>query len=54
MNRLINSTPQKLEAEAPCYVIVGAGQAGAQAAITFREQGFLGKLVMVGEEPQAP
>jgi 3-phenylpropionate/trans-cinnamate dioxygenase ferredoxin reductase subunit len=54
MNRLINSTPHKLEAEAPCYVIVGAGQAGAQAAITFREQGFSGKLVMVGEEPQAP
>lgn len=54
MNRLINSSPSKLEAEAPCYVIVGAGQAGAQAAITLREQGFSGQLVIVGEEPQAP
>src|SRR5258705_1675952 len=36
------------------FVIIGAGQAGAQAAFTLREHGFHGRIVVVGEESQAP
>jgi 3-phenylpropionate/trans-cinnamate dioxygenase ferredoxin reductase subunit len=35
-------------------VIVGAGQAGAQAVDTLRREGFVGRLVLIGDEPQLP
>jgi len=35
-------------------LIVGAGQAGAQAAITLRQGGFGGTIAIVGEEADAP
>ncbi len=35
-------------------VIIGAGQAGVQAAATLRTEGFSGSLTMVGEEPYPP
>ena len=35
-------------------LIVGAGQAGAQVAISLRQGGFTGSIGMVGEEPDAP
>jgi 3-phenylpropionate/trans-cinnamate dioxygenase ferredoxin reductase component len=35
-------------------VIIGAGQAGAQAVATLRAEGFLGPLAMVGDEPYPP
>ena len=35
-------------------VIIGAGQAGAQAAFTLREHGFDGRIFLLGEEAQAP
>lgn len=35
-------------------LIVGAGQAGAQAAITLRQEGFAGSIRMLGEEPDLP
>jgi 3-phenylpropionate/trans-cinnamate dioxygenase ferredoxin reductase subunit len=35
-------------------VIIGAGQAGVQAAATLRAEGFSGALTMVGEEPFPP
>ena len=35
-------------------VIIGAGQAGAQAVDTLRREGFSGRLVLVGDEPQLP
>jgi 3-phenylpropionate/trans-cinnamate dioxygenase ferredoxin reductase subunit len=35
-------------------LIVGAGQAGAQAVATLRGEGFAGALAMVGDEPYAP
>ena len=35
-------------------VIVGAGEAGARAAIALREQGFDGGVTLVGEEAHAP
>jgi 3-phenylpropionate/trans-cinnamate dioxygenase ferredoxin reductase component len=36
------------------HVIVGAGQAGAHAAVAMREAGFAGRIVLVGEEPHRP
>ncbi|WER46282.1 FAD-dependent oxidoreductase [Cupriavidus sp. WKF15] len=39
---------------ASTIVIVGAGQAGAVAAAELRQQGFAGRLVLVGEEPHVP
>lgn len=35
-------------------VIVGAGHAGAQAAIALRKHGFAGSVVIIGREPEAP
>jgi 3-phenylpropionate/trans-cinnamate dioxygenase ferredoxin reductase subunit len=35
-------------------VIVGGGLAGAKAAATLREEGFDGRVVLVGEEPYPP
>jgi 3-phenylpropionate/trans-cinnamate dioxygenase ferredoxin reductase subunit len=35
-------------------VIIGAGQAGAQAVATLRAEGFAGALTMAGDEPYAP
>ncbi len=36
------------------HVIVGAGMAGAKAAETLREEGFDGRVVIVGSEPDRP
>ena len=36
------------------FVVVGAGQAGAQAALALREHGFRGRIVLLGEEPDRP
>jgi 3-phenylpropionate/trans-cinnamate dioxygenase ferredoxin reductase subunit len=36
------------------YVIVGASLAGAKAAETLREEGFVGPLVLIGEETERP
>jgi len=35
-------------------LIVGAGQAGAQAVDTLRREGFGGRLVLIGDEPELP
>lgn len=35
-------------------VIVGAGQAGAQAAITLRQHGYPGAVTLIGDEPYVP
>jgi 3-phenylpropionate/trans-cinnamate dioxygenase ferredoxin reductase component len=35
-------------------VIVGAGQAGGRAALTLREQGYDGRIVLLGSETAAP
>lgn len=34
--------------------IVGAGQSGYQVAASLREQGYAGRIVMIGDEPHAP
>jgi 3-phenylpropionate/trans-cinnamate dioxygenase ferredoxin reductase component len=36
------------------YVIVGAGLAGGKAAETLREEGFDGRVVLIGAEPDRP
>ena len=35
-------------------VIIGAGQAGAQVAVSLRQLGFGGKITLLGEERQLP
>ena len=35
-------------------VVVGGGQAGAQAIDTLRREGFAGRLLLVGDEPELP
>lgn len=36
------------------FVIVGAGLAGAKAAQTLREEGFTGRIVIIGDEAERP
>jgi 3-phenylpropionate/trans-cinnamate dioxygenase ferredoxin reductase subunit len=36
------------------FVIVGAGLAGAKAAETLRTEGFEGRVILVGDEPEQP
>lgn len=36
------------------YIIIGAAQAGGWAAKTLRDQGFQGRVVLIGEEPHPP
>jgi 3-phenylpropionate/trans-cinnamate dioxygenase ferredoxin reductase component len=38
----------------PNFIIVGGGMAGAIAAQTLREEGFDGKITLVGQEQDAP
>src|SRR5579862_2256331 len=38
----------------PTFVIVGASLAGAKAAEELRAQGFDGRIVLIGEEPELP
>ena len=39
---------------APVAAIVGTGQAGFQAAASLRQDGFAGRIVMIGDEPVPP
>ncbi len=41
-------------ADERCFVIVGAGAAGAVAAQTLREEGFAGRVVMISREDRLP
>ena len=36
------------------FVILGAGIAGGNAAATLRDEGFEGRLVLIGREPGLP
>jgi 3-phenylpropionate/trans-cinnamate dioxygenase ferredoxin reductase subunit len=36
------------------FIIVGAGLAGAKAAETLREEGFGGRVLVIGDEPERP
>ncbi|MFL2771049.1 MAG: NAD(P)/FAD-dependent oxidoreductase [Rhodospirillaceae bacterium] len=39
---------------AQTVVIVGAGEAGGQAAISLRQGGFIGSITIIGDEPYVP
>ena len=43
-----------MNAEDQTFVIVGAGLAGAKAAETLRREGFDGRVVLIGDEPERP
>jgi len=47
-------TPARLGSDSKCFVILGAGAAGAAAAQTLREEGFAGRVVLVGREDRLP
>jgi 3-phenylpropionate/trans-cinnamate dioxygenase ferredoxin reductase subunit len=36
------------------FVVIGAGQAGGWGAKTLRDQGFAGRIVLIGDEPHPP
>ncbi len=36
------------------FVIIGAGLAGGNAAVTLRDEGFKGRVVLIGREPEVP
>jgi len=36
------------------HVIAGAGLAGAKAAEALRSEGFEGRIVLIGDEPELP
>jgi NADPH-dependent 2,4-dienoyl-CoA reductase/sulfur reductase-like enzyme len=36
------------------YAIIGGGQAAGVAARTLRKEGFSGRLVLIGDEPELP
>jgi 3-phenylpropionate/trans-cinnamate dioxygenase ferredoxin reductase subunit len=38
----------------PTFVIIGAGMCGASAMQTLREEGFEGRIVLIGDEPHLP
>ncbi|WP_406864948.1 FAD-dependent oxidoreductase [Streptomyces sp. HUAS MG47] len=46
--------PEPHDAFGRPYVVVGAGVAGAAAALTLRAEGYTGDLVLIGEEPELP
>ena len=43
-----------MTANSQTFVIVGAGLAGAKAAETLREEGFDGRVVLIGHEAERP
>ena len=43
-----------MTASAQTFAIVGAGLAGAKAAETLRTEGFDGRIVLIGDEPERP
>lgn len=43
-----------MSGHAETIIIVGAGHAGGRAALTLREEGFGGRLIMVGDEVHLP
>ena len=55
--KLVRAEPEAAPepaADAPCFVIVGAGGAGAVAAQTLREAGFAGRVVMLDRANRVP
>ncbi|MBK5351184.1 FAD-dependent oxidoreductase [Pseudomonas sp. TH41] len=40
--------------DSPCTLIVGSGHAGAEAAIALRQNGYTGRIVLIGNEASLP
>ncbi|WP_409521985.1 MULTISPECIES: FAD-dependent oxidoreductase [unclassified Pseudomonas] len=38
----------------PSTAIVGIGHAGGDSAVALRQQGYTGRIVLIGDEPHAP
>src|ERR1039458_6641626 len=36
------------------FMVVGGGLAGGNAAVTLREEGFTGRIILIGREPGIP
>jgi cation diffusion facilitator CzcD-associated flavoprotein CzcO len=49
-----SSRKEEMRTGTETFVIVGAGLAGAKAAQMLREEGFDGRLVLIGDEPERP
>ncbi|MEV6809442.1 FAD-dependent oxidoreductase [Streptomyces sp. NPDC051132] len=47
-------TAQEGTSPGPRVVVVGAGMAGVQTAVALREQGFRGRVTVIGAEPHQP
>ncbi len=50
----MNAAASPLQVEGAAVVIVGAGQAGVQAAESLRAGGFAGPITLLGDEPHGP
>ncbi|WP_345816397.1 FAD-dependent oxidoreductase [Paraburkholderia sp. PREW-6R] len=50
----IGQPAARADAREPHYVVVGAGAAGAAACAALRENGFSGRMTLIGAEPDAP
>ena len=50
----IDPVPPTAEGDTRCMAIIGAGAAGAVAAQTLREEGFGGRVVLIGREDRLP
>ncbi|WP_395107009.1 NAD(P)/FAD-dependent oxidoreductase [Actinomadura sp. SCN-SB] len=51
---MAQETPSQQTPSGETFVIVGASLAGAKAAETLREEGFGGRIVLIGEEDERP
>nr|WP_190125962.1 FAD-dependent oxidoreductase [Streptomyces inusitatus] len=49
-----DATEQRSQGRARRVVVVGAGMAGVQTAVALREQGFTGRITLIGAEPHQP
>ena len=38
----------------PCCIVIGASHAGAQLAVSLRQQGWEGRILVIGDEPFLP
>jgi 3-phenylpropionate/trans-cinnamate dioxygenase ferredoxin reductase component len=38
----------------PVVAVVGTGQAGFQAAASLRQEGYAGRIILIGDEPVPP
>ncbi|GLZ04261.1 ferredoxin [Actinomadura sp. NBRC 104412] len=51
---MVQETPSQQTPSGETFVIVGASLAGAKAAEALREEGFGGRIVLIGEEDERP